>query len=284
MVVREGGFEKAAEKLFLTQSAVSQRIKLLEQQLGQIVLTRTNPPVATDSGKIFIKHYHQVKQLEDDLIDSQTSMKRGNYASISLGINADSLATWFLPVIESMLAEEKILIELKVDDQEQTGLLMKNGEVSGCISSGAKSIQGCNQHYLGFMEYCLVSTSDFRNQWFCNGFTEQSIGKAPAIIFNQKDTLLSQFLYLLNLDIPENLPVNYIPSSEIFPPFILKNLAYGVVPLIQCREFLDKGRLVELSPLRLSVPLYWHHWNIRSQKLDALTRTIREKRKEFLTI
>ena len=47
MVIIEGGFEKASRRLHLTQSAISQRVKLLEDQYGQILLKRTSPPEPT---------------------------------------------------------------------------------------------------------------------------------------------------------------------------------------------------------------------------------------------
>ena len=47
-VVTEKGFEKAAQTLFITQSAVSKRIYQLESQLGEPVIIRTKPPKATE--------------------------------------------------------------------------------------------------------------------------------------------------------------------------------------------------------------------------------------------
>ena len=68
LVVQEGGFDKAAKALHITQSAVSQRVKLLEEFTGQVLLARTTPPQATLAGRKFLKYYLQVKRLEDDLM------------------------------------------------------------------------------------------------------------------------------------------------------------------------------------------------------------------------
>ena len=46
VVVQEGGFEKASRVLHISQPAVSQRVKLLEEQTGQVLLTRTSPPAS----------------------------------------------------------------------------------------------------------------------------------------------------------------------------------------------------------------------------------------------
>ena len=68
-VLQEGGFDRAAKALHLTQSAVSQRVKLLEEQTGQILLARTTPPQPTPAGQKLLKHSLQIKRLEDDLRD-----------------------------------------------------------------------------------------------------------------------------------------------------------------------------------------------------------------------
>ena len=58
-VVQSGGFDKAAQELHITQSAVSQRVKLLEGQTGQILLARTTPPRATEAGRNLLKHFRR---------------------------------------------------------------------------------------------------------------------------------------------------------------------------------------------------------------------------------
>lgn len=50
-VVAQGGFERAAEELYISQSAVSQRIKQLERFLAQPVLIREQPPKTDTCGK-----------------------------------------------------------------------------------------------------------------------------------------------------------------------------------------------------------------------------------------
>jgi LysR family transcriptional regulator (chromosome initiation inhibitor) len=265
MVCKERGFEKASDKLFITQSAVSQRIKTLEELMGQILITRMSPPEPTDMGKKLIKHYHQVKQLEDEI--NLTDF----HSRMSIGLNADSLATWFMQAISPYLEQENVLIELKVDDQDQTSQFLKNGEVSGCISSSENSLQGCNIHHLGIMEYSMVCTSEFYNKWFFEGFSFHNIKKAPAVVFNRKDKLHQRCLNNHFDSLPVKYPIHYIPSSEQFLSMILMNQAYGVVPLIQCEELIANKQLMEINVERIEVNLYWHHWNINTRPMEHLT-------------
>lgn len=272
MVVREGGFEKAAQKLYITQSVVSQRIKLLEEQTGQIVLARTNPPQATPSGRQMIKHYLQVKRLEDDLLESFVPTGLGEFALLSVGVNGDSLATWFLEAIFPFISQSRVLLDLVVDDQEQTHRLLKQGEVIGCISTKDQAMQGCRMEYLGQMDYRLLSTPEFAKQWFPNGLRPEYLARAPFVIFNRSDQLHQQFFKQIRMDLPDPLPIHYLPSSEKFVDFIASGLAYGMLPDQQSRELLKTGALMDLDPTcQVQVKLFWHCWNLKSRLLDRLT-------------
>ena len=108
MVVAEGGFDKAAKKLFITQSAVSQRVKQLENNIGQLLLTRTTPVRATDTGLKLIRHYRQVRILENEINDEVSVKKENGFTLIAVGVNADSIATWFIKAVQPFLLKENI--------------------------------------------------------------------------------------------------------------------------------------------------------------------------------
>ena len=73
-VIRERGFERAAQKLCITQSAVSQRIKQLENMFGQPLLVRTVPPRPTEQGQKLLALLRQVELLEEEWLgDEQTA-------------------------------------------------------------------------------------------------------------------------------------------------------------------------------------------------------------------
>ena len=234
IVVMEGGFERAARKLHLTQSAVSQRIKQLEEQSGQILLIRTTPPKATSAGQRVLKHYLQVQRLEEDLLDVFSAGAREDFAVLPIGINDDSLATWFLEAVSPFLQKEKVLLDLRTDDQEQTQRLLKIGKVVGCVSSNKQPIQGCRVDYLGTMNYRLLSTSAYARKWFPEGLNPESVGRAPAILFSRKDELQAKLLRRIFPNPPSKIPTHYFPSSEKFVDFI--TLGFGVRHVAGCTK------------------------------------------------
>jgi len=276
-VVSEGGFDKAARALHLTQSAVSQRVKLLEEQAGQVLLVRSTPPDVTPAGRRMLRHYLQVKKLEDDLQDDFVSKENRGFAALAIGVNADSLATWFPEAVSSFIRGQKVTLDIRTDDQEQTHRMLKDGEVAGCLSSRERPMLGCRRTYLGRMDYRMFATPEFVRQWFPSGLRRQAVTLAPALIFNRKDDLHNKLFSRALGKIPASLPAHYVPSSEKFAHFIAAGFAYGMLPEQQSRPLEKTGKIVDLAPgCNLAVKLFWHCWNIESRLLQKLSRTLED--------
>ncbi len=283
LVAQEGGFDKAAKALYITQSAVSQRVKMLEELAGQVLIVRTTPPTLTLAGRNFLKHYLQVKRLEDDLVGEINEPDRKGFTSISVGVNADSLAFWFLEAIHPFLLEERVLLDIRVDDQEQTHRMLKDGEVLGCISIQKQPMQGCQIEYIGCMNYRIMATPEFAARWFPNGFDIEDVQRAPALIFDRHDELLGKLLYQAFEKVPASIPAHYVPSVEKYAEFIALGHAYGTIPDQQSTPLVRNGQMVDLSPgNHIPVKLYWHCWNLKSDVLEKLTQNLIRNAKTLL--
>lgn len=294
-VIREGGFERAARVLHLTQSSVSQRVKALEDQLGTVLVVRATPARATDEGRRLLAHCDKVGLLETDLAAALRPEGGSDFPDASddphaphipwttlpVAVNADSLATWFPDAVAPFLRTERALLDLSVDDQERTHLLLRDGHVAAAVSTRAAAVQGCRCLPLGRVDYLCLAAPGFAAQWFPAGLTEAALCRAPAVIFNRADEVHHQFLRGLpstaaSFDrIARSLPLHYIPSSERFVDVVAQGLAYGMIPLPQARQHLADGRLVDLAPGHaVPIRLYWHCWGLRTRLLDALTHHV----------
>ena len=125
-----GSLAAAAQQLHLTLAAVSLRIKALETQLGQRLLIRSKTAQATRAGQTLLAHISRTRLLEADLSERLASPgDESQFLPLSVAVNADSLASWFLPGVMPTLAKHRLLLHSVVDDQEHTLQWLQNGDV-----------------------------------------------------------------------------------------------------------------------------------------------------------
>lgn len=187
-VVEQGGFERAAQALGLSQSAVSQRIKLLEARVGQPVLVRETPPHPTDLGRRLLNHVQQVRLLEGDLQRWVPNLDEGGAPErLRIALNADSLATWWAAAVGDFCAERRVLLDLVVEDQEVGLKRMRAGEVAGCVCGSARPVAGARSLLLGAMRYRGLASPDFIARHFPRGVEAAALAGVPAIVFGPDD-------------------------------------------------------------------------------------------------
>lgn len=273
-VIEQGGFERAAVSLGLSQSAVSQRIKLLESRLGSPVLVRVSPPKATAAGQRLLNHVQQVRLLERDLrsdlpeIDTQSGMSR-----LRIALNADSLATWWAQAISSWCGAERVLLDMQVEDQDVGLRRMRNGEVAACVCATEQPVAGARSLLLGRMPYLAVASREFIERHFPDGVETARLPQIPAIVFGPDDQLQHRFLH--QLGVPGEFEYHLCPSSEGFVRMLSAGVGWGMVPAMQVAAELRSGALCELVQGKAqSVNLYWHYWRNGGQLLEGLTKEL----------
>lgn len=260
-VIEQQSFELAAQKLFISQSAISQRIKALEEQLGQPVLIRSQPIIATHAGEQLLAHFKRVRQLEYELVPIISPEKPTKPMKISLAVNADSLATWFIDAITLVLKTQLIELNLIIEHEERTLDKLRSGEAVGALSIIEKPLKGYRSFKLGKMEYCLVANPDFIAQYFPDGVNQSSLKMAPAISYDHKDDMHVRYIAKhFNLAAAEYY-CHSVRSSEAFVALVKQGVAYCLLPKLQIANELDSGQLVSLCPeYTLVETLYWHSW------------------------
>lgn len=281
-VIETQSFQKAAHYLCLTQSAVSQRIKNLENFYGVPVIIRTHPYTPTPLGIALLGHLKRVSLLEESLRDELTATSHAR--AISIAISRDSIETWFTHIIDHLTALMPFTLDIIADDQEATLDYLQKGHVSACASTQAKSPSGCKAEFLGFFDYVLVAAPEFKRQYFHSkaDFT-QALVQAPSIIFDQKDTLHADYLrHYFGID-NEEINCHVIPSVAGFKQFTLKGYAYALIPEIDIARELAEKRLINLCPDKTwKMPVYWHSWAIETRALKQFNRLVVQTAKKIL--
>lgn len=270
-------FEAAAHALHLTQSAVSQRVKQLEEQVGHILLVRSNPIRMTDAGAKLLSYIQKVALLDDQLQRELQLSTEGAPTRISLGVNEDSMATWFWPAIEPLLANQSIRLDLIMEDQDRTVDLMQNGLAQVAISSRAKPLQGAQSTFLGYVTYCLVATPEYQKKYFSRGVNRSTLTKATTAVFGEHDELTFGFLHSLFGISRHEIHYHTLPSTAAFAQIAFAGAGYAILPELQITEYLQSGQLVNLAPEKVvDMPMYLHHWTLHNQSLEAVIHHIKD--------
>ena len=286
-IVEEGGFERAAQKLHITQSAVSQRLRALESQVGSVLVERTRPVKPTSAGRLLLKHAKQLRLLRADLAHELAPQTGQSLAGeiVSIAINADSIATWAMTALDE-LVRSGLPLEVVVDDQDFTQELLRSGQVMGCVTTLSQVLRGCTVQPLGAMRYVAVASADFANEKLPQGLTRKNFSQQPYLCFNRKDDMQAEFvarcLGLRSVSLQHQI---LLPSCEAQVRAVRAGWGIGVLPELLVQPALQGGDLVNVAPGHaLAIALYWHCWNLESRVLARVSQALLHKAQQLLQV
>lgn len=274
IIAEEGTLEAAARRMRMTPSAVSQRLRAIEDQLGRVLLVRSRPVRPTDAGDAVIRLARQARVLEHDALVGIADGAGDGPVSVPLAVNADSLATWFLRPLARLSARHPIVFDLHRDDQDFTAALLESGAVMGAVTSRAEPIAGCRVTALGVMRYEAVATPDFVARHLDPSLEDtRALAAAPVVQFDRRDDLQDRWLREQGIS-GSDAPRHYVPASHDFAQAVGLGFGWGLLPGFQSDAGLESGALARLGGPPIDVPLYWQQWNLRSPLLDAVASEI----------
>ncbi|WBL34220.1 LysR family transcriptional regulator ArgP [Sinirhodobacter sp. HNIBRBA609] len=271
-VISTGSFDGAAGRLHVTQPAISQRIKQLEERMGAVLIVRGTPCTGTELGLRLARHAEAVALMEADLAPRDAA------PTVRIAVNADSLATW---VLQALAEVEGQLFDLVIDDQDHSADWLRRGEVVGAVTASATAVPGCDVVSLGALRYFATASPAFVKRHFPQGISAHALAEAPAIVFNEKDRLQNDWARRETGQSPA-LPQHRIASSAGFVEASLLGMGWGMNPEQMVGRAITAGRLVALSPEPLEVPLYWQSLRRLRAPLAPLTRAIRKAAAQVL--
>lgn len=270
-VVDEGTFDAAAAALHVTPSAVSQRVKALEQRTGRVLLQRSKPVRPTESGAVLVRFARQLARLERDAWGELGLNGTGEPTRVSVAVNADSLATWFLPALTRVAG---LCYELHREDEDHTAALLREGLVMAAVTSSPDPVPGCTVRPLGRMRYLPVAAPEFTSAYLDGRPLPEALSRAPVVVFDRKDDFQDAFARRLGRASAGPFR-HHVPTSEGFLDAVAAGLGWGMVPEVQAGPLLDRGRLVVLAPGEwMDVTLYWQQWKLDSPALASLAEAV----------
>lgn len=273
-VLEEGSFDAAAQRLSVTPSAISQRVKALEDRLGQVLVMRTLPCRPTQAGERLLRRLRPMQALEREAMADFLPHAARQGRSVAIAVNDDSLQTWFLPALAALHQQHGHVFDVRVDDQDHTLNMLRDGSVLGAVTAEAKAIQGCNVVPLGAMRYYAIASPAFAARHLPGPLRAETLATAPVIVFNRKDELQWRFMRKLTRA-RLSPPVHYLPTSTGFVDATALGLGWCLAPEDLIAPAVADGRIVIVDRKRwLDVPLYWQRVAVRSETLEQVGQAL----------
>lgn len=268
--VDTGTLDGAARQLHVTPSAISQRLKALEQATGRVLLIRSKPVQVTEHGRAVLRLAREIELLTADTVRELADST--DLVTMSVAVNADSLATWFLPALAPL--RDQVVLDLHRADQDATAALLRDGTVVAAITAAADTVPGCTSTPLGVMRYRPVASPDFAQRWFPDGPTAAALGRAPVVHFDRDDDLQRSWLRRRTRGRAAP-PTHHVPSTEGFVLAVLAGMGWAMLSDLQLAQPSLRKAVTLLDPREtVDVPLYWQRWKARSSSLEHVTDVV----------
>ncbi len=216
-------FSEASKQLFISQSAVSQSIKVLEKKLNQTLFIRSTKRVQlTPEGEILLKHIEPAINLiqkgENQLLEANTL----NGGQLRIGAS-DTICRYFLI---SYLQKFHILypnVHIKVTNQTsiECARLLENGQVDFIVTNFPNSGLSNSQTIRPIREFTDVFVAN--RQHFPledKVFTLKELQDYPILMLTKKSTT-SEFLHKMF----QRSRLDLVPEIELSSNDLLIDLA-----------------------------------------------------------
>lgn len=187
VVAKSQSFSKAAENLFMTQSAVSQAIKQLETSIDMILFKRTSKGVElTEAGNILYKYTSSAMELLETGLLRVEALKSLEDGELKIGAS-DTISTHFLLPRLEMFHKLYPNIKIKIINRvtSETIQLLKSGKID--IAFGNLPIEDSTLEVVKCMTVhdTFVAGNDFK-EYKEKVFSHDDIAKLPLILLENK--------------------------------------------------------------------------------------------------
>ncbi len=234
---------RAAEKLFLTQSAMSARVAALEEELGVLLLDRRDKQFRlTVAGSRFVSYSQKLLELQRE-IKAEMGSGMALAASLRIGAIESVLHSWLIPWIEQLRVEQPGLeLELTV---ETTPVLMDQ------VQRGAQDIvfaalpaggDGVRTKALPAMAMCFVGQAAQHRK---RAYTLANLAKGELLTFQRGSQPHVALLDALRLAKIEQKRIHTISSISAMAQLVQGGFGVATLPLAAAE------RLVEVQGLRV---------------------------------
>lgn len=247
-VVKHNTVNAAAEALFLTQTAVTQRIKALEIQLRTSVFTRTRRGmVLTEEGKALLKYCQSALLLEGEVMAKIQGAGTETITHITVTGPTSILQSRILPKLMPLTHKfPKLRYQFCFSDIEIRHAALREGRADFAILEPQDLSPEMQYKKLIPENYVLVAST----KWQGRSLTE-ILKQEPMIDFDSQDRMTLNYLkhYGLEGDLPQTVlqERHYADDTVAIARLVSHGLGYTALTDEFAKRYMDRGELMILN-------------------------------------
>lgn len=169
-VYKERNFTHAAEKLYITQPALSMAIQKVEERLGMPLFDRgTRPLTLTEAGEVYLSHIESVRQMETELEQQIQDIRELDTGKVTIG-GSHYLNAYILPKILAGFAALYPKIEIVIEEASSAELSerLRKQEIDMTFHCSPEFIQDFKR-YPAFQDHILLAVPDGMDMYMKDG-------------------------------------------------------------------------------------------------------------------
>lgn len=255
-IVDTNSFTKAADALALTQPAVSQHIRNLEDELGVKLFIRSHNQLRlTANGEIVDKYARRLLAISNNLMQSLKDEKE-NVSSLTVGITHSVESSQIVEALAEYSNQSKgLTIKVVTDTVENLHKMIRNYELDFLIING--KLKDSKLNYMTMDTDCLVlAVSPTHRLAAQNSVTLDELKKEKLILrlpTSNTISLFDQALNQNNLSVGDFDVVLEMDNIATIKDLIRQNFGVSVLSKSACMDEIRKGKLIGLPIENLSL-------------------------------
>ncbi len=254
-VCEERTFTRAAERVFRTQSAVSQSIKKLEDEIGAPLFARDMHDVTlTESGKLTLEYARRMVRLRDEAVRQLGALKTLNAGTLSIAAH-ESAAVYLLPApLRSYLHDfPEIKIGIYRSRLEDIPRQVLDREVDIGFIKGEPAFHGLESVEVHADEMILIASP--RHALATRRDVRiRDLGSEPFVVHHLCGSTEQTVLRLFEQYETRCHIVAELWSFENIKSFVQADVGLAIVPRITVQQELREKRLVKIPLRELNIP------------------------------
>lgn len=275
-VISEGSMTGAADKLYLTQPAISQQIRNLEEELGVDLLVRGVRQIKpTLQGEVLFDYAKRILQMGQQAEVAVKAMGAELKGQLRVG-TLNSLGVHLISPLVSRLLKYNPKLSLKIDydDGEELVKSFKRGELDAVILPEVEQQYGASlgdveKKYLMNEEMWLVGTGKDTDMPKTIALSE--MGKYPLISFSRELPQFNRSLAESYEKVGVNIdPVFESPNVGTLKRVIESGLGWGFLPASSIRKQVRMGRMNHVLVKGFDYAVEFYFYSKKSPENKAL--------------